>query len=205
MIWRVNTNAEFDYCNSGWLQFRGRTLQQEHGYQWAEGVYPEDRRRCLATYMDAFRKRVPFETEYRLRRHDGEYRWILDRGAPFFGKNGEFLGYIGSCFDVTDRIEAQRALDQARDRELANLRGILPICMECKRIRRADRNWVPMERFIRDHSQADFSHGLCPDCYTLYCKQLTASKEHCQPETEAAAAPVEHHQITATKEAESLL
>jgi len=78
MIWRISTNAECDYCNNGWLQFRGRRLGQEYGYQWAEGVYPEFRRRCLATYLDAFRKRVPFEMEYRLQRHDGEYRWILD-------------------------------------------------------------------------------------------------------------------------------
>jgi two-component system CheB/CheR fusion protein len=155
----------------------------------------------MAIYMDAFRKRVPFEMEYRLQRHDGEYRWILDRGAPFFGKNGEFLGYIGSCFDVTDRIEAQRALDLARDRELANLRGILPICMECKKIRRADRVWVQMERYIRDHSRADFSHGLCPDCYDLYCKQLNKRKEQPQPEAEAATALVEKYRFTAAEEA----
>src|SRR5215469_16271791 len=121
MIWRVNTNAECDYCNKGWLQFRGRSLEQEYGYQWTEGVHPADRKHCLATYLEAFKKRVPFEMEYRLQRHDREYRWILDRGAPFFGEKGEFLGYIGSCIDVTDRIEAQRALDQARDRELASL------------------------------------------------------------------------------------
>lgn len=171
-IWRANTTAECDYFNDRWLQFRGRRMDQEYGNQWAEGVHPEDLQYCLATYREAFENRKSFEMEYRLRRHDGEYRWILDRGAPFFGKSHEFLGYIGSCIDVTDRIEAQRVLDQARDRELASLRGILPICMECKKIRQADGDWVQMERYIRDHSHADFSHGLCPECYEVYCKRL---------------------------------
>jgi PAS domain S-box-containing protein len=160
MIWRANTTAGCDYFNDLWLEFRGRRLEQEFGNQWTEGVHPEDLKRCLDNYLDAFETRLPFEMEYRLQRHDGDYRWILDRGAPFFDRKGEFLGYIGSCIDVTDRIEAQRALDEARDRESANLRGILPVCMECKKIRQDDRGWVQMELYIRNHTRADFSHGL---------------------------------------------
>lgn len=188
MIWRANTTAECDYFNDRWLQFRGRSLEEEYGNRWAEGVHRDDLKHCLATYLDAFEKRESFEMEYRLQRHDRDYRWILDTGAPFFGENGEFRGYIGSCIDITDRIEAQRALDQARDRELANLRGILPICMECKKIRHADGGWVQMERYIRDHSRADFSHGLCPECYEVYSKQLTSEQESRQAEAEAGRA-----------------
>jgi PAS domain S-box-containing protein len=184
LIWRANTSAECDYFNDRWLQFRGRRMDQECGNQWAEGVHPEDLQHCLATYREAFEKRQSFEMEYRLQRHDGEYRWILDRGAPFFGKNHEFLGYIGSCIDVTDRIEAQRALDRARDRELASLRGILPICMQCKKIQRADGGWVQLERYIRDHSHADFSHGLCPECYQDYCNQHRMGLENQNPKSE---------------------
>ncbi|HLH20440.1 MAG TPA: PAS domain-containing protein [Bryobacteraceae bacterium] len=164
MIWRSNTTAGCDYFNDRWLQFRGRSMEQECGSQWAEGVHPEDSERCLATYREAFENREPFEMEYRLLRHDGEHRWVLDKGVPFFGDNTEFLGYIGSCIDITDRVEARRALDQARERELANLRGILPICMGCRKIRDVDGIWVQLEHYIRDHSRADFSHGLCPDC-----------------------------------------
>lgn len=177
MIWRADTTATCNYFNDRWLQFRGRCMEQECGDQWAEGVHPDDLRHCLATYLDAFKKREAFEMEYRLQRHDREYRWIFDRGAPFFGENQDFRGYIGSCIDVTDRIEAQRALDRARDRELANLRGILQICMECKKIRQVDGGWVQMECYIRDHSRTDFSHGLCPECYEIYCKQLAEDKQ----------------------------
>ena len=129
-------------------------MEQEYGNQWVEGVHPDDFHRCLSTYLEAFEKREPFEMEYRLKRHDGEYRWILDKGAPFFSENDEFQGYIGSCIDVTDRIEAQRALEDARERELANLRGILPICMRCRKIRGVDGGWVQLEHYIRDHSRA---------------------------------------------------
>jgi PAS domain S-box-containing protein len=172
MIWRSKTSAECDYFNDRWLQFRGRSMEQEYGNQWAEGVHPGDFHRCLSTYLEAFGKREPFEMEYRLKRHDGEYRWILDKGAPFFTESNEFQGFIGSCIDVTDRIEAQRALDEARERELASLHGILPICMQCRRIRGAAGQWSELEHYIRDHSRADFSHGLCPECYEVYREHL---------------------------------
>ena len=152
-------------------------MEQEYGNQWADGVHPEDLQRCLATYVDAFGKREPFEMEYRLQRHDGVYRSILDRGAPFFGESGEFQGYIGRCIDVTDRVDAQRALDAARERELANLRGLLPLCMLCKKIRRADDDWVQLEDYIRDHSRADFSHGLCPECDDAYRRRHNMATE----------------------------
>jgi PAS domain S-box-containing protein len=176
MIWRADTTAGCDYFNYRWLQFRGRSLEEEYGNRWTEGVHPEDLKRCLDTYLKAFGKRKPFEMEYRLQRHDGDYRWMLDNGAPYFDAEGKFLGYIGSCIDVTDRIEAQRALNEAHDRELANLRGILPVCMQCRRIRQADGSWVGMEQYIRSHSRADFSHGLCPTCYDDYCKELPRGK-----------------------------
>jgi len=163
MIWRANPTSECDYFNDRWLEFRGRTMEQEIGNQWAEGVHSDDLQRCLDTYLKAFAKREVFEMEYRLKRRDGTYRWIFDRGVPFFD-NGQFLGYIGSCIDVTQRIEAQKAADEARERELANLRGLLRICAGCKRIRNADGSWDQLESFISNHSQADFTHVMCPEC-----------------------------------------
>jgi PAS domain S-box-containing protein len=164
MIWRANISAECDYFNERWLEFRGRTMEQEYGNKWAEGVHPDDLSGCLSTYTRAFENRESFDMYYRLERHDGIYCWIQDRGAPFFSETGEFQGYIGSCINVTERIEAQLACDEARDRELASLRGLLPICMLCKKIRDADGSWRQLESFISSHSQAEFTHGICNDC-----------------------------------------
>jgi len=164
MIWRSNTTAECDYFNDRWLLFRGRTMEQEIGNQWAEGVHPDDMAGCLKTYLGCFGRRETFEMYYRLKRADGAWRWIFDRGVPFYDADGEFRGYIGSCIDVTSRIEAQRAADEARERELAKLRGLLRICSTCKKIRNTVGEWEQLEQYIAGHSETDFTHGMCPDC-----------------------------------------
>jgi len=164
MIWRSNTSAECDYFNDRWLLFRGRTMEQEIGNQWADGVHAEDFEGCLKTYLDAFGRREIFEMHYRLQRADGAYRWIFDRGVPFYEGDGEFRGYIGSCIDVTDRIEAQRSADEARERELAKLRGLLRICSTCKKICNSVGDWEQLETYISNHSDTDFTHGMCPAC-----------------------------------------
>lgn len=99
MIWRSNTAAACDYFNQRCLAFTGRTVEQEIGNGWTAGVHRDDFDRCLKIYLGAFQKREIFEMEYRLRRHDGKYRWIFDRGVPFKGSDGKFAGYIGSCID----------------------------------------------------------------------------------------------------------
>ncbi|NMO17041.1 PAS domain-containing sensor histidine kinase [Pyxidicoccus fallax] len=108
MIWRAGLDAKCDYFNETWLSFTGRTLEQEMGNGWAEGVHPDDFDRCLKIFLDGFGRRQPFEMEYRLRRHDGVYRYIFDRGVPFWDDSGAFAGFIGSCVDVHERREADR-------------------------------------------------------------------------------------------------
>lgn len=164
MIWRANVTTECDYFNDRWLLFTGRSLDQELGNGWAEGVHPDDLAGCVHTYLGSFGRRETFEMYYRLKRADGAYRWIFDRGVPFYDADGDFRGYIGSCIDVTARFEAQRAADEARERELAELRGLLRICSTCKKIRNAVGHWEPLEQYIVSHSQTDFTHGMCPDC-----------------------------------------
>ncbi|MEW6545107.1 MAG: PAS domain S-box protein [Nitrospirota bacterium] len=114
-IWRSGVDARCDYFNTSWLAFTGRALEQELGDGWAEGVHPEDERRCRATYQEAFQARRPFEMEYRLRRYDGTYRWLLDVGRPYHDLDGRFAGYIGSCYDITDRVRTEQALQAKTD------------------------------------------------------------------------------------------
>jgi PAS domain S-box-containing protein len=113
MIWRSGPDKLCDWFNKPWLDFVGRTMEQEQGNGWAEGVHKDDFDRCLATYLGAFDARQPFTMVYRLRRHDGAYRDILDNGSPFF-RNGAFAGYFGSCIDVTEQHVMEQQLRQAQ-------------------------------------------------------------------------------------------
>ncbi|MBU5612112.1 cache domain-containing protein [Geomonas azotofigens] len=114
MIWRVGTDGQANYFNRTWLDFTGRPLEEELGDGWTSGIHCEDQEYCLRTYREAFVQRVPFQMQYRLRHVDGSYRWIIDMGRPFNGLDDKFAGYIGTCYDVTDRLQAEeerRALE----------------------------------------------------------------------------------------------
>jgi len=115
MIWMSGLDRRCTYFNRPWLEFRGRSLKEELGDGWVEGLHPDDRVRCLGTYVIAFDARRPFEMEYRLCRHDGEYRWILDIGRPRMTPGG-FEGYIGSCIDITERKRVEGALRASEER-----------------------------------------------------------------------------------------
>lgn len=110
MIWMAGTDRLCTYLNQPWLEFTGRPLEAQLGNGWVEGIQKEDIKHCLETYSNAFDKRVSFAMEYRVRRHDGEYRWIVDIGVPRFNPDDSFAGYIGSCLDITDRKLAEDAL-----------------------------------------------------------------------------------------------
>jgi PAS domain S-box-containing protein len=115
MIWAAGTDKRAIFFNKLWLDFRGRTLEQELGEGWVEGVHAEDRDRCSNIYSSAFDSRRPFQKECRLRRADGEYRWLLDNGIPLY-RAGEFAGFIGTCIDITEQklIEERLRASEAR-------------------------------------------------------------------------------------------
>ena len=102
LIWRSRLDKLCDYFNKTWLDFTGRTMQQEFGNGWAEGVHPDDFDSCLQTYVTSFDKREAFLMEYRMKNRFGQYRWIRDFGRPFYDLDNSFLGYIGSCYDITE-------------------------------------------------------------------------------------------------------
>ena len=110
MIWMSGTDSLRTYVNQTWVEFTGRPLEAELGNGWAEGIHNEDLERCLKTYSQAFDQRQSLAVEYRIRRSDGEYRWILDTGVPRFNSDRNFAGYIGSCLDITARRRAEEAL-----------------------------------------------------------------------------------------------
>lgn len=108
LIWIAGVDKLCYFFNAGWLRFTGRTMAEEYGNGWAEGVHPDDLQRCLDIYITSFDARKEFKMEYRLRRYDGDYRWLLDNGVPRYNVDGKFAGYIGSCIDIDELLESQR-------------------------------------------------------------------------------------------------
>jgi len=115
LIWMAGTDKLCTYFNKPWLDFTGRSIDSELGNGWTEGVHPEDLQRCLGTYTRAFDRREEFTIEYRLRRRDGDYRWIFDIGVPRFNQDASFVGYIGICVDITERKMAEVKLHESQE------------------------------------------------------------------------------------------
>ena len=116
LIWMSGVDRLCTFFNKPWLEFTGRSMEQELGNGWAEGVYRDDLQNCLQVYTSAFDARQPFVMQYRLRRNDGEYRWLSDQGVPRYDAQGRFAGYIGSCVDVTELLNKDEALRESEER-----------------------------------------------------------------------------------------
>jgi PAS domain S-box-containing protein len=124
IVWTARPDGRCDYVNGRWLEFTGRTLPEELGDGWSERIHPDDRATYLRRYLEAVAERAPLQMEYRLQRHDGEYRWMLDVASPRFDSDGSFAGYVGCCTDVTERRALeQRVLRAERVQAVGHLAG----------------------------------------------------------------------------------
>jgi PAS domain S-box-containing protein len=168
LIWMSGVDKLCTFFNKRWLEFTGRSLEQEMGNGWAEGVHGEDLQKCLKTYTEAFDARKAFVMQYRLRRNDGEYRWISDHGVPRYDAVGAFAGYIGSCVDVTDLISKEEALREFEQRVVlaaeATHHGVWELNIATKRLWVSDKVRELFEFPTEsDISYADFQNRVHPE------------------------------------------
>ncbi len=124
MLWVAGPDKARKHFSQRWLEFTGRTVEQEAGQGWLEAVHADDRESCWQAFQVAVEARKEFRAEYRLRRHDGVFRFVLDEGAPLLDGRGRFLGYVGTCLDITARIEAERQAEAERERLQVTLTSI---------------------------------------------------------------------------------
>ena len=120
LMWVARADGSATFFNQNWLNFVGRKIEQEIGNGWTDNVHPDDFEQCLGIYTDAVQKQQCCRLEFRLKRHDGEYRWILDNVVTRFSQAGEFIGFIGTCLDVTELYLAKQVIEQQRD-DLAHI------------------------------------------------------------------------------------
>jgi PAS domain S-box-containing protein len=178
LIWRSGLDGRCNYFNLTWLQFRGRNITEELEEGWTEGLHPEDLDPCLQTYLSAFSAREPFELQFRLRNHNGEYRWIKGIGRPYRGPDGVFAGYIGFCFDITEHKKSLDSLKKS-DELLRKVFAAVPdIVLVLNRERRViHSNWHGFLNHVPESVRAseplcheillNSSSNFCESCQTL--------------------------------------
>ena len=159
LIWQSGKDRLCTYFNKPWLDFTGRSMEEELGNGWAEGVHPEDLQRCLDTYTQSFDRREKFRMEYRLRRHDGEYRWIIDIGVPRFNQDRSFAGYIGIGVDITERKLSEDKLREY-ERAVEAAEEMIAVVDREYRILMANRKYAIMRNMEKGHVVGRFVHEV---------------------------------------------
>ncbi len=174
MMWMTGEDKLCTYVNKAWLEFTGRSLEQNLGEGWSQSIHPSDLDEALQTYGSAFDARESLVMRYRLKRNDGEYRWITDQGVPRYGPRGNFRGYVGACVDITDLLEKDRALREVEDR--------VALAAEVAHLAVWELDVVSYDLWISDKGRKLF--GFEPDDTVSY----TAFQDRVHPEDRARRA-----------------
>ena len=172
LMWISNEKGNITFFNQSWLDYTGKQIEEELGYGWTKEIHPDDLSHCLTIYQEVFQSHQPFQHEYRLRRWDGEYRWLLDYGKPRFRTDGSFAGYIGSCIDISDRKQIEATLQESERRWRTLLENVrmLVVGLDCQGIVEyvnpyllevteyteeevVRQSWI--DKFVRPHDQAE--------------------------------------------------
>jgi PAS domain S-box-containing protein len=159
LIWQSGKDKLCTYFNKPWLDFTGRSIEEELGDGWAEGLHPEDLQKCLDTYTQSFERREKFRMEYRLRHHDGQYRWIVDIGVPRFNQDGSFAGYIGVGVDINARKLAEDKLREY-ERAVEAAEEMIAVVDREYRILLANRKYATMRNMAKDQILGRFVHEV---------------------------------------------
>jgi PAS domain S-box-containing protein len=166
----TNNQGECVLVNQHWFELTGLDEERSMGLGWLGAIHPDDRLQLAAGLGAPERVGQPFEGRYRLQRSDGAVVWVRTNAVPLLEADGTVTGYAGFSIDITASVDAASALRRANDElaatlsALKTLRGLIPICATCKRIRDDDGAWNRLEEYISAHTDAEFSHGICPDC-----------------------------------------
>ncbi len=177
LIWLTGPDNRFTYFNKGWLEFTGRSMEQEVGHGWIDGIHPDDVERCRDTLFKSFERREPFCMEYRLRRADGEHRWVFDNGLPLFdaGAGRPFRGYIGSCIDITEQKRVEESLTVVRnelERRVEERTAALQNANADLRLEVADRQRAEVA-LLKLHQELERSHE---ELQTAHVRLMQAAK-----------------------------
>lgn len=175
LIWLADAAGRRTFFNQTWHSFTGRTRIQELGEGWLSGVHPDDRAAVAAATRGHASADAVEAREYRLRGADGQYRWLLERSGVRHDATGTYAGMVGSCTDITDRKRVETEREQLVHElqgalaTVKTLRGLIPVCAWCKKMRNDQGYWSQIEVFLRENSDAQVSHGICPDCLSKMC------------------------------------